>query len=73
LAGLLTYPAHRRLPIEIDSGIMPLSFKGITVAGLSRIHTGFPINRVAANQNVAQNYIFFLTRPKKIAKTAKFL
>ena len=57
LAGLLTYPAHRRLPISrTDSDIMSVSFVGITVAGLSRILTGFPINRVAANQNVAQSY-----------------
>ena len=60
LAGLLTYPAHQRLPISsADSGILLASFVGITVAGLSRILTGFPINRVAANQNVVQNYNFF--------------
>ena len=39
---------------------MLMSFEGITVAGLFRIFTGFPINRVAANQNVAQNYCFLL-------------
>ncbi len=40
--------------------------KGFTVAGLFRILTGFSINRVAANQNVVQNYSFFLSSPKKI-------
>ncbi len=66
MAGLLTYPAHQRLPIgQSDSGIMSVSFIGITVAGLSRILTGFPINRVAANQNVAQSYVIFLSLQNK--------
>ena len=60
LAGLLTYPAHRRLPVmQSDSDIMSMSFVGITVAGLFRILTGFPINRVVTNQNVRQIYRFF--------------
>ena len=42
---------------------MSVSFVGITVAGLFRILTGFPINCVSANQNVAQNYDFFLLLP----------
>ncbi len=41
---------------------------GLTVAGLFRIFTGFPINRVAANQNVMQSYNFFMIISKKNIK-----
>jgi len=46
---------HQRLPTgHSDSDIMLMSSGGFTVAGLFRIFTGFPINRVSANQNLWQ-------------------
>lgn len=67
MAGLLTYPPIDAFPAEkTDSDILSMGFIGITVAGLSRILTGFPINRVAANQNVCKGIYFFSTFKKKL-------
>lgn len=51
---------RQRLPIgQADSGIILMSSEGITVAGLSRIFTGFPINRVMRAKTGAKLIIFF--------------
>lgn len=50
------------LPIgTTDSGFLLTGFEGITVAGLFRILTGFPINRAFANQNrvKVKNFLLF--------------